>query len=82
MLDRNKLKQPTCRQFIEKAIAKLRQKGVKIDQPVRVIDLRSDYAAPHWPGCFTQLKEKKIQFVLYFDSLNDKTSHGTRGGSA
>ncbi|KAH7705857.1 CSR-1 protein [Aphelenchoides avenae] len=64
-------------QFIEKAIAKLRQKGVKIDQPVRVIDLRSDYAAPHWPGCFTQLKEKKIQFVLYFDSLNDKTSHAT-----
>lgn len=42
-----------------------------------VIDLQNDY--PDWPTCFKDLKAKKIQFVLYFDSINDKSSHGICG---
>lgn len=63
------------RQFVEKAITKLRQKRVKVDAPLRIIDLQTDYK--DWPACFKDLEAKKIQFVLYFDYMDDKTSHGT-----
>lgn len=50
-----------------------KKKNMKLPAQMRIIDLRADF--PGFEECFATLKEKKVEFALYFDSIKDTTSH-------